>query len=287
MQINKEKVFDFIRSYFVVTIGLIITAAGIAIFLVPAKIIGGGLSGIATILYYAFGIPIGPSYFVMDILLLIISIRILSIHFALKTLYVSSVMSFFLGLFQYLVPNPIIRDNFLATVIGASLMGFGIGLCVYEGGSTGGTDIIGLIISKYKNVKTAVIFMYIDAIIIGLSYFIIKDVEKLVYGYVTMAISAYVLDLVLEGFQQSYQLFIFSDYPHDIANALTQEIGRGITILYGKGWYTQKDREVIVTVIRKVELHDTLKIVKRIDPKAFISINHTVGVFGYGFENYK
>lgn len=285
--IEKQKIIDVVKSYFIVTIGLIITAAGIAIFLVPAKIIGGGLSGISTILYYSLGIPIGISYFIMDMILLLISIRVLSINFAIKTFYISTVMSFFLGLFQYLVKQPIVQDNFLATVIGASLMGAGIGLCIHEGGSTGGTDVIGLIISKYKNIKTATIFLYIDAIIIGLSYFVIKDIEKLVYGYVALAIGTYVLDLVLEGFQQSYQLFIFSDNPSQICDALTNEIGRGITILYGKGWYTQKEREIIVTVIRRIELHDTLKVIKRIDPNAFISINHTVGVFGYGFSPIK
>ncbi|HOJ37471.1 MAG TPA: YitT family protein [Ignavibacteriales bacterium] len=285
--VTKEKLFDIVRSYVIVTIGLIITAAGIAIFLVPAKIIGGGLSGISTILYYSLNIPIGISYFIMDMILLIISIRILSVHFAIKTFYISTVMSFFLGLFQYLVKEPIVQDNFLATVIGASLMGAGVGLCIHEGGSTGGTDVIGLIISKYKNIKTATIFLYIDAIIIALSYFVIRDVEKLVYGYVALAIGTYALDLVLEGFQQSYQLFIFSNHPEEICNAISEEIGRGITILYGKGWYTQQDKEIIVTVIRRVELHDTIKIVKRIDPNAFISINHTVGVFGEGFAKIK
>ncbi|MCE1187871.1 MAG: YitT family protein [Ignavibacteria bacterium] len=279
-----ETLFERVRSYILIVIGLLITAFGTAGFLIPAKITGGGVTGVATLIFYSTKIPVGLSFFAINLLLISVSLKVLSLKFAFKTVLAMFGLSVFFGLFQYLVPQPIIKDNFLATVIGASLAGTGIGICIAEGGSTGGTDIIAMMINKYRNISPARVILYIDIVIILSSYLVFRDVEKIVYGFVSMAICTYSIDLIIEGSKQSLQVFIFTDKHEEMAKELSENIGRGITMIDGKGWYTQERKEVLLMVIKKQELHDTLRIVKHVDHSSFISVNSVMGVYGRGFE---
>ncbi|OQY10382.1 MAG: hypothetical protein B6I29_01595 [Marinitoga sp. 4572_148] len=276
-----------IKELLIITLGTFINAIGWTLFLIPWKIVGGGLSGIGTMIYYITGIPVGVSYLLMNIVLLYIAMKIIGKSFGLKTIYGIVSSSIFITFLQNYFHSPIIYDQFLSSVIGGILLGTGIGIVFLAGGTTGGTEIIVMIINKYKNVSPGRTLFLFDIIIIGSSIFLFGSFEKIIYGYVTMAISGYATDLVLEGTKSSVQLFIFSDFYGHIADEITKTLGRGVTIFQGTGWYTKENKNVIFTIVRRKELPTVLKIIKKYDREAFISMSSATGVFGYGFDKLK
>lgn len=284
MKSKLKTVFRWINTYIVITFGLFLHALGWTAFLIPAEITGGGITGVATLIYYASGFPVGVSYLVINSFFLLISFRVLGFSFGIKTIVSVAILSFMLGILQQVVPDPIVQDTFLATVIGAILAGAGVGIVFTQGGSTGGTDNIAMIINKYRNITPGRIILYLDLIIISSSYLIFASLEKMVYGYVTMAVAAYAIDMVLSGSKQTYQLFIFSPKYEEIADTISQNVKRGITLIDGEGWYTRQKTRIVMVMIRKHETSDILRIVKRIDPDAFVSQNNVMGVYGKGFE---
>jgi len=188
---------------------------------------------------------------------------------------------------QTYVKEPILNDMFLSSVLSGIFAGIGIGLIFNEGGSTGGTDIIAMIINKYRNISPGRIIMYCDVIIIASSYLVLQSAEKLVYGYVSMWVVAYSIDAFLTGAQQSVQLFIVSEKYEAIANFINSEARRGLTIFDGTGWYTRKNVKVIMTVVRKRESPEIFRKIKELDSEAFISLNSVMGVYGKGFDEIK
>jgi len=207
--------------------------------------------------------------------------------FGIKTIYATVILAIFLSVLSGIIKEPIVDENFMAAVIGGILAGAGVGLVFSQGGSTGGTDIIAMIINKYRNISPGKIILYLDIIIISSSFFIFKSIEKIVYGYVTMAITAYTIDMILTGAKRTVQLFIFSKHYEEIANRVGREIRRGITILDGKGWYSKKETKVLLIMVRKPESHHILRIIKDVDPDAFISVSNVMGVYGLGFDRIK
>lgn len=197
------------------------------------------------------------------------------------------VLSLLFAVPQDLFPKSIIEDNFLSAVLGGMMGGVGIGLVFSRGGSTGGTDIIAMIVNKYRNISPGRIIMYCDVIIIGSSYFLVHSLDKMVYGFVSMAVVSYTLDAFLSGANASAQIFIFSDKYDEIADFINKEFGRGVTALNGTGWYTQRDVMVLITVVRKKETSILFRRVKEIDPNAFISMGSVMGVYGQGFDKIK
>jgi uncharacterized membrane-anchored protein YitT (DUF2179 family) len=183
--------------------------------------------------------------------------------------------------------EPIIKEAFMATVIGASIAGTGIGIVFSQGGSTGGTDIIAMMIHKYKNISLGRLILYMDVIIISSSFLLFHSVEKLVYGYVEMVVTTYVIDLVLEGANQSYQFFIFSKKYEEIAKRVSDEVGRGITLFEGQGWHSKQKTKVLMILVRRYESTHVMRIIKEIDPAAFISISNVGSVYGEGFDRIK
>jgi uncharacterized membrane-anchored protein YitT (DUF2179 family) len=172
----------------------------------------------------------------------------------------------------------------MAALIGGGLSGIGIGIAFANGGNTGGTDIIALIINKYRNISPGRIFIYIDTVIIASSWFIFHSIEKIVYGYVVMAVSSYALDLYLNGNRQSYQIMIYSNLSKIIAERISLEVKRGVTCIYGYGWFSKKDIEVVMVIARKDDRQRILKIINETDRDAFISVAKVQGVFGRNFE---
>ncbi len=255
--------------------------------MIPWKIVGGGLSGIGTMIYYVTGIPVGISYLLMNIILLYVAMKIVGKSFGFKTIYGIASSSFFITFLQNYFNSPIIYDQFLSTVVGGILLGTGIGIVFLAGGSTGGTEIIVMIINKYRNVSPGRTMFLFDIIIIGSSIFIFGSFEKIIYGYVTMAIAGYATDLVLEGRKSSVQLFVFSESYGYIADEITKTLGRGVTVIQGTGWYTKENKNIILTIIKRKELPIVLKIIKKHDKNAFISMSSAAGVFGQGFEKLK
>jgi uncharacterized membrane-anchored protein YitT (DUF2179 family) len=284
---NKDQILPIFRSYGIITIGLFINALGWTVFLIPAEITGGGMTGVSSLLFYAFKFKVGLSYLLMNGVLLLLGIKVLGKSFGIKTVYATLILSLFLSLLEGIVTEPIVDENFMSAVIGGIMAGAGVGLAISQGGSTGGTDIIALMINKNRNISPGKILLYLDIIIITSSYFIFQSIEKIVYGYVSMAVTAYTIDMVLTGAKRTVQMFIFSKKYEIIANRIGTEIKRGITIIHGKGWYTQEDAKILMILVRKQESNYILRIIKETDPDAFISLGNVMGVYGQGFDRIK
>ena len=280
------------RRWVIMTFGLFVNAFAWVAFLIPGKIIGGGITGVATLIYYAsanwgFQIPVSVTFFIINIFLIILAIKSLGASFGVKTIYSVVVLTFFFGLLQGIMPAEGImeRDPFLFAVIGGLLAGAGVGIVFTQGGSTGGTDIIAMIINKYHNVSPGRLILYMDVLIISASYLVFKELSSVVYGFVTMAVVAWAIDLLLAGNKQSTQIFIFSKRYEEIANGLHEHVGRGITLLDGQGWYSREPGKVVLIITRKHEMPHVLRIIKSIDPDAFVSAASVMGTFGKGFEH--
>jgi uncharacterized membrane-anchored protein YitT (DUF2179 family) len=268
-------------------IGLALYAFGITAFLIPLKIAGGGVTGISMLVYYATGFGTGYTYLIINVFLVMIAIKVLGVNFGLKTIFSMSIIAVMLNVMQGYVTEPILKDMFLSSVLSGILGGVGIGLIFNEGGSTGGTDIIAMIINKYRNISPGRIIMYCDVIIIASSFLVLHSVEKLVYGYVSMWVVSYSIDAFLTGAQQSVQLFIVSEKYEQIANFINKESRRGLTVFDGTGWYTGRNVKVIMTVVRQRESPEIFRKIKELDPDAFISLNKVMGVYGKGFDKLK
>ena len=268
-------------------IGLCLYVLSWTLFLVPAQITGGGISGMAAVIYYSTKIPIGLTFFVINVFLVAIAVKVLGASFGIKTVFSMIVLSLLFLVPQSLFPEAIIKDNFLSAVLGGMMGGVGIGLVFSRGGSTGGTDIIAMIINKYRNISPGRIIMYCDVIIIGSSYFLVHSLDKMVYGFVSMAVVSYTLDAYLSGSNASAQIFIFSSKYEEIADFINNDTMRGVTVLDGKGWYTQQDVKVLMTIVRKKETSIIFRKVKEIDSDAFISMASVMGVYGQGFDKIK
>lgn len=242
------------------------------VFLIPAEITGGGISGLSAVIFYSTKIPIALSYFVINAFLITIAIKILGASFGIKTIFSMLVATLLFWVTPGLIKSPLIDDTFLSAVLGAMLGGLGIGIVFTRGGSTGGTDIIAMIINKYRNISPGRIIMYCDVIIIASSYFVFESPAKLVYGYVTMWVVSYTIDAFLNGANASAQIFIFSKKFEEIADYINKNAGRGVTVFDGTGWYTKENVKLVMSVVRKKESSLIFRKLKGIDPDAFISM---------------
>lgn len=301
----KESMGTLLREYAVVTLGVISYALGWTIFLLPNNLVGGGVSGFASILFYATGIPMGVTYFILNVLLLIIGTKILGTGFGGKTIYAIFMTSIMLSLMPKLIPLEFIHEfsisngKLICTILGGVIAGFGIGLSMSVGGSTGGTDIVALLWCKYHPASPGRVILIIDVGIILSSLLfpsytdageVLPFTEKLavvVYGLIQVTVSGYAVDLYLSGSKQSVQVFIFTKKVTEMADAIAFDMKRGVTVLPAKGWYSKEEREVLMVVTRKDDLNLLLRYVKTIDSDAFLSVSNVMGVYGQGFDTIK
>ena len=284
---KNKKVAEAIKDYLIITFGLLVFTIGWVVFIIPAEITGGGISGVAAVIYYATKIPVSVSFLVINIALVLLAIKILGANFGLKTIFSIAILTGFFALFQNIIKEPIVDDTFLSAVLGGMSGGIGLGIVFSRGGSTGGTDIFVMIINKYRNVSPGRVILYIDVIIIASSYFIFQSAEKLVYGYVVMWVVSYTLDSFLSGANRSAQMFIISKNFEEIAEFINTQATRGVTLLDGTGWYSKEDTKVVMSVVRKKETGAIFRKIKEIDPDAFISMGSVMGVYGQGFDKIK
>jgi len=286
---NKTAILKEIRSYIMLTVGLAIGTLGWTAFLIPAKIVGGGLTGIATIIFFITGWDVGLTTLIINVGLILLAMRILGASFGIKTIYCVLV---FAGLLSLLLPyfkEPVVSEVMMNAIIGGILGGLGAGIVFVNGGSTGGVDIIAMIINKYKNISLGRLLLGMDVLIITSSFFLVQtsSIETVVYGFMTMAILAYTIDLVISGNKQTVQFFIISSKPEELRKSVIFEAERGLTILHGKGGYSGEDRQVLMVIARKRETQEIFKVVKQIDPDAFITVGTVMGVYGQGFDKIK
>lgn len=283
------------KDYLAITFGLMCYAIGWVAFMLPYQITTGGATGICAIIYYVTGIEIQVSYFIINAILMGFALKILGPKFSIKTIFAILVLTFFLWFFQRLFEGddgklPLLLgpgQDFMACVIGAGLLGFGIGIVFCNNGSTGGTDIIAWIINKYKDVTLGRMIMYCDIVIISSCYFIFHDWRRVLFGFCVLFVMSIVIDYVVNSARQSVQFLIFSRKHDEIAEGISTQINRGVTLLDGKGWYSKQDIKVVVVLAKKSQSLDIFRLVKDIDPNAFISQSNVVGVYGEGFDPLK
>lgn len=276
-----------LREYFFIAFGLFLYAAAWKAFLLPHQITGGGVTGIGALVYYATNIPISVTYFAINAVLLLISIKSIGLKFSLRTIYGVAVMTVFFTILPQAERGTFVGPNedFMACVIGGLLSGIGIGIVFLSNGSSGGTDIIAKVVNKHRNITLGRILLYCDVLIISSSYFLeIGSIERIVYGLTQLTIATLAVDMVINGVRQSVQFFIFSKEYEQIATRINTEVLRGVTILEGMGWYSKEPVKVITVIARKNESIKIFRIVKDVDPNAFISQSSAIGVYGEGFD---
>ena len=282
---GKQKTFvNELKSYVIITLGLFVMALGWTGFLIPNEILGGGVSGIATLIFWASGLPVGVSVLAINAVLIIFAFRLLGVGFGVKTIYSIGMLSFFFAVLQYYIREPFVTDKFMASVVGAVMSGSSMGLIFTQGGSTGGTDIVAIIVNKYRNISPGKIILFLDVFIISSSFFIFRTIDTLVYGFVVMSVVSYVIDLIITGNKQSVQMFIFSKKANSIADRIGNETGRGVTFIKGVGWYTKSENDILMIIVKRMEYQMVFMIVKEEDPEAFVSISTVMGVYGQGFD---
>lgn len=280
----KQTIFGHFKQYAIITFGLLMMAFGWTAFLIPNDLLGGGVSGIATLIYWSTGLSTGITIFAVNVVLVLISLRVLGFGFGVKTVYSIVVLSVSFSMLQMYFTEPLVADKFLSAIVGGILGGASVGIIFTQGGSTGGTDIVAMVVNKYRNISPGKIILFIDVFIISSSYIILQSVETLVYGFVVMGVASYTIDLVLTGNKQSVQLFVFSARSKEIADRIGNETGRGVTFIKGTGWYSKSEHDIIMVIVRKMESQEIFRIVRDEDPEAFVSLNTVMGVYGKGFD---
>ena len=288
-----------IKSYIVITFCLCLYALALVAFIITSDIVSGGVNGISTLIFYATGktVPVAVSAFVINAVLLLIGIKILGKGFGFKTIWAIVGLSMFISMWTGIIHEPILADDkFLSAVLGGALIGFSIGTAFNYGGSTGGTDIVALIVSKFRNVGPGRVILWCDIFIISSSFIVfhyfnghpvVDSVRVVLYGFVTMGVTSYTIDLLVLGSRSSVQLLINSAQYEAIADMISSEKNRGVTLLNAEGYYSKKETRVLLVLVRKYELQPLMKRIKDIDANAFMSVTNALGVFGNGFEDIK
>lgn len=287
MTLSKTKIWITAKDYVFMTFGIALYALGFCAFILPEKVVIGGLAGVGTIIYLLTGIPVAYSQFAINMILLMIAWRVVGKQFVLGTIYGATMISVFVGIFQPLFTEALTGEPFMNVVIGGVLCGLGIGTAFIHNGSTGGTDIIAAMVSKHTNVTIGRTMLYTDFIIISSSYFITKNPALVVSGYVVLFLVSYITDMVINGNRQAVQFTIFSRKWEDIATAINNDAHRGCTVFTGEGWYSKKEVKMLLVMCRKIEAVTISKIVKSIDPQAFLTQSNVNGVYGKGFDELK
>ncbi|MBQ9639407.1 MAG: YitT family protein [Bacteroidales bacterium] len=293
MHIFKKK-SNIAVSYVIITLGLMLYTFAWSAFLLPSKIISGGVTGMSSIIYFFSGerIPVGITNLVINAIFVLLGFKLLGSKFGANTIYGIIMSSVFFIMWQQLLHveqwfDVAVFGPFMCSLLGGALCGVGIGLSFLMGGNSGGTDIIALILSKFYNISPGRVIMIIDIVIIGCTYFVSHKLENVVFGYVVMVTMTYVLDMVLDGNKQSYQVMVFSSMTKEIGDAVTKEVGRGATLLDGHGCYSHNEQQVLIILAHKTDKSHIMQIIHRVDANAFISVSKVQGVYGQNFEKLK
>lgn len=299
---SREHMISQVKDYFFIFVGLLFYTLGWTCFLLPYKIVTGALTGLSAIVYYVSGIPIYETYITLNGVLLIVALKILGLRYLLKTIYAIGVLSVLLTfaqnwmtgddgqMIQILGPG----NTFMALIIGTMFTGTGLALVFLNNGSTGGTDIVASCVNKYKNVSLGNVLICVNFCIIGSCMFFpafgatpLDRLHTVVFGLFTLVTENFMLDYVFNSRRQSVQFLIFSKEYKKIASAIGHTTHHGVTILNGEGWFTGAPTKVLFVLARKRESQDIFRLIKYIDPHAFVSQSAVIGVYGNGFDEIK
>ena len=279
------------KDFMFIVFGILSYAVGYTAFILPERVVMGGVSGLSALIYYATNIPAGISIFVLNITLLVIAFSALTKQFVVRTIIGVILLSMFIGALQpFFQAYPIItagEDKFMHVLIGGMLGGAGLGIVFSHNGSTGGTDIITVLLTKHFNLSFGRAMQFIDCTIICSSYLLFHSMETIVYGVVFTLVASFVCDFVVNGSRQTVQFLIISKNYKEIADTINRRVNRGVTVIEGKGWYSKENVEMLVVLSRKYESQDIFAVIKQIDPQAVVSQTFCHGVFGEGFDKIK
>ena len=299
MTIDHKLILKEVEDYFFITLGLVLYTIAFTVFLMPYQIVAGGVTGLSAIIYYATGFHLENTYIIINGILLLVALKILGFKFMMKTIYAIFALYFLLVFAQEIIPKQdnglpikILGDgqDFMSMIIGCVITGIALATVFLHNGSTGGTDIIAASVNKYHNVSLGSVLISVDFCIIGSCMFFpqfgdyIERAHKVMFGFCVMAMENYTLDYIMNARRQSVQFLIFTRKWQEIANAIGTETHHGVTILDGHGWYTGKEVKVLCILARKNESINMFRLIKMIDPQAFVSQSAVIGVYGEGFE---
>lgn len=290
-----------VRDFTMITIGLMFYAIGFCAFILPHAIVIGGMAGLGTLVYFASNkfIPVAVTMYGVNLVLIAIGWKVLGKAFVARTIFGATGISVFIGLIEgYFVSHPpILADTAMSIILGGILCGLGIGTIYIHNGTSGGTDIVAALVTKVSNVSVGRTMMIVDMSIVGLTFFLPFDgnmeeriqntVPRIIYGWVTIFIYSYITDTLINTNRQATQFVIFSRHWKKIADSINQEAHRGVTVLDGKGWYTKHEVQMLLVWCRKIEAVTIFRIIKSIDPDAFIAQSPANGVYGKGFDAMK
>ena len=289
--INPDIVLKPVKEYVLMAVGMLMYSFGWIGCILPAGGVGGGAAGLSLVLCNALStagidLQIGTMVFIINAVLLLVAGFIVGWNFGLNTIFCVVIISLGMNFWQEVLPdgNFLGVDNLLAIVMGGILAGAGIALCFSQGGSTGGTDIVAMIINKYRTVSYGKILIYSDFVIIGSALLVGMGISAVIYGYVMTAVVGYTVDMIMAGNQQSSQVFIVTHDYEKMAQAIVDNVHRGVTLIDSQGWYSKKESKIVMVVCRKRETSMILKFVKTIDPEAFMTVGSVMGVYGKGFQ---
>ena len=301
MTINHQLIWTEAKDYIFITLGMLLYTFGFTVFLMPYEIVTGGVTGISAIVFYATKVPINYTYFIINASLLAVALKVLGFKFMVKTIYAILILDIFLwaalklmtgpdgNLIQVLGPG----QEFMSLIIGCMITGTSLAIVFLNNGSTGGTAIIAAVVNKYHDFSLGTVLIMVDLCIIGSCLFIpqfgdeLQRCHKVVFGLCTMAIECFMLDYVMNARRESVQFMIFSHKYEEIARAITKKTDHTLTILDGHGWYSGKEMKVICLLAKKRESVLIFRLIKMIDPRAFVSQSSVIGVYGEGFDQIK
>lgn len=302
MTIDHKIILNEAKDYVGITFGVCLYAFAFTLFLLPYEIVTGGVTGMSAVIYYATGFPIQNTYLIINVALLIVGLKVLGFKFLMKTIYAIVLLYFMLWLAQEVMPTDATGhyvkivgegNDFMSLLIGCTLTGSSLAIVFLSNGSTGGTDIIAASVNKYYSFSLGQVLLAIDLCIIGSCMFFpqfgdtLGRLHKVMFGLCTMVVENFVLDHVMNVRRESVQFMIFSKKSQEIADAIGTQLERGVTILDGHGWYTGQDMKVLCILARKRESTPIFRLIKMIDPNAFVSQSSVIGVYGEGFDHVK
>lgn len=290
---NRPGLWWEIRDYIMICIGTMLYAGGVSLFMLPYGLTTGGIAGVSSIIYYVTNIPVSVSYGLINLVFLAVAVKILGWKFCFKTIAGVAFSTVWFSLWQWFLiggtndwPHVCGDQSFMACILGPVICGLGLSICFESHGSTGGTDIVAACINKYKEVSLGQIILLCDILIISSCYFVFHDVQRVIFGYVIMVVVAVTLDFCTRQQHQAVEFKIFSRNYSAIADAVNKA-GFGLTVLDGEGWYTHTERKVLVCICSKRYSDIVMRVIKEVDPFAFVSVANVTSVFGEGFSTMK
>lgn len=286
---NRQSVVAEVRDYVMIFVAMVSYAIGWTIFLLPNNIPPGGVPGVSSIIFWGTGIAVYYIYFSINAILLLIALKVLGLKFCVKTIYAVFLLTTFTAFFRHqsVGTHLLATQPFMASIIGAIFCGCGVGLSFASNGSTGGTDIIAAIVNKYRDISLGRVIMLCDIIIITSSYLVLRDWEKVIYGYVVLWLTAFFIDQVVNSQRRSVQFFIISDRYREIANRVNTNPRRGATVIDAHGFYSGHEVKMLFILAKKRESGVIFRLINEIDPHAFVSQSNVIGVYGNGFDKFK